>query len=131
MKKLTLTLVAIIISCITFAQVEIKGAILQINKGQLLDSGGYKINKTTYPMAMRMRLNDNKLTIISDHNLYFPLTDKMVDSSDNQLVHYLSNAYKKTWIVAARECEGFLHVAILPMDGRTKFTEYVIKYKTK
>lgn len=129
MKKLSLTLITAIFSCFVFAQVEIRGAVSQINKCEFTDSSGYKILKTIYPMLQtKIRLNDNEFVVYSDYRLRFKLTDKMVDSSDNQLVvHYLSSAYNRLWMIAARECDGGkIIIGVFPMDGKTKFTEYVI-----
>lgn len=128
MKKLSLTLVAIIISCFVFAQVEIRGVVSLTNRCELLDEGGYKVLKTTPQRYMKIRLNDNEFVVNGyDYRLVFPLTDKMVDSSDNKLVvNYLSSAYKKLWMIAAKECDGKLIIGVFPMDGKTKFTEYIV-----
>jgi len=127
MKKLTLTVIAALISCITFAQIEIRGRVTQINKCELLDEGGYKILKSTYPYRTNVKLNDNELLIINDHYLQFKLSDKMVDSSDNQLtINYMSTFHKKPIMVAVMECENGIKIGIFSMDGNNKFTEYII-----
>jgi len=128
MKKLTLTVIAALISCITFAQIEIRGRVTQINRCELLDSGGFRILKTTYPpIQTSIRLNDNELVIINDNRIRFELSDKMVDSSNNQLtINYISSFHKKLLMIAVMECGEGMKIGIFSMEGDTKFTEYII-----
>ncbi len=128
MKKLTLTVIAALISCITFAQIEIRGRVTQINRCELLDSGGFRILKTTYPpIQTSIRLNDNELVIMNDNRIRFELSDKMVDSSNNQLtINYISSFRKKLLMIAVMECGEGMKIGIFSMEGESQFTEYIV-----
>jgi len=128
MKKLTLTAIAALISCIAFAQIEIRGRVTQVNRCELLDSGGYKIVKTIFPsIQTSIRINDNELVIMNDTRRRYELSDKIVDSSNNQLaIHYMSTFNKKLVMVAVMECGEGMKIGIFSMEGDTKFIEYIV-----
>ena len=133
MKKLTLAVIAALISCITFAQVEIRGRIIEINKYKFDSSHSkYSLDKVYFASGAFIHLNDNEFTIFGSIHGFYKLEKKQVDSSDNDLiVSYLTKIKKdKLALLAARECEGNLIVAVIPFGGDS-FIEYVIAYKKK
>lgn len=128
MKKL-FTLLFLIITLNIFGQ-EIKGHLVRTNVCQFTDSVGYKIIKTDIHRQTFVRLSQDRFRVNGDRFiLNYELYDKQVDSSDqnNWVVHFLSESYKRLSAVAVRECEGYIKVAVFPMDGGQKFKEYIIK----
>lgn len=128
MKKLVLLLISLWV--LSSNGQEIRGGLIWINKCEMLDSGGYKIIKTTPVRMTFAKLNQNQFQISGDNlRVTYNLYDKQVDSSDKTdwVVHFLSNSYRRQSVIAVRECEGNIKVAVFSMDGRTKFTEYIIK----
>lgn len=111
---------------------ELKGHLVKSNLCEFLDSGGYRIIKTNVYYQTFAKVTQEQF-YVSGQGIHFgyKLYDKQVDSSDKTdwVVHFLSDSYKRPSTVAVRVCGEFINVAVFPMTGSNRFTEYFIKLR--
>ena len=128
MKKiLTILLLGVVLN--GFGQ-EIRGHLVKINTCEFIDSGGYKILKSRPYHETFAKITQDKFYVKGDNiHIAIDLYDKQVDSSDkdNWVVHFIGKFRKKIYIVAVKECEGLIMLAMFPTNSSDKFYEYVIK----
>jgi hypothetical protein len=133
MKKLSLTLIAAILSFVVYAQQEIKvkGKVVSISKMIATDSGHYVIN-TEYPLRTSFILTDKRLILSNISNaVRYDLFDKDTAKINGEwVISYMTETRKEMKLIAISEingCQDHLLLAIFPFSGSPYFVEYLLK----
>jgi len=111
------------------AQATRKGTLIRIERCKLLSEGGYEILSATPSYETFVTITENKFSINSrESHMTLKLADQQLSLSEADTVYsYYTVVGKKLKMLAMRKCEDNFVVAIFPMDGDDKFTQYVIK----
>lgn len=114
------------------SQINKKGTIVRVDKCEFLDEGGYKVISSHQPHETFATITDQKFIRRSRTlSAVFSLGDKQITVLDGDTIYnYYTVINKDLHVLAVRNCEGYIVVAIFPMDGNTKFTQYIIKPRT-
>lgn len=128
MKKLFLSLMLFV--GISAGAQTIRGSVLEAQTCRLETGGGYRVIKRLPMYGSFIRITNDFMRITGNgSNRYYRLDNKIVD---NDIVHFDAVANGKLYVLALRECDGKLIVGLLPMNGDTKFIQYIVKtFKNK
>ena len=127
MKKLFLSLMLFV--GISAGAQTIRGSVLEAQTCRFDNNGGYRVVKRMAMTGSFIRITNDFMRITGNgSNRYYRLSNKIVD---NDIVHYDAVANGKLYVLALRECDGKLIVGLLPMNGDSKFIQYIVKYFKK
>lgn len=124
-------MIALLLTTVSQAQQTKKGSLIKVEKCRLLSEGGYEIISSKPSWETFVTITDEKFTIRSrESTMTLKLADKQLSLSDTDTIYsYYTVVRKQLKILAMRNCDDNIVVALFSMDGDDKFTQYVIKLR--
>lgn len=136
MTRLLILSLFILLSQITFSQIQIKGRVKTITKFEVNDEGVHKVISETFPTQSFFHLSDEKFFVNGTvRTPVYKLFDKDTTRIYGDLViSYYSFVKDKMYLIAAREDvtqPNTIILAVIPFLEPSKYVEFNLKVANK